>query len=176
MRKKLIQRTKNCLDKNGGRCWPSVAKWSVVKALCVSLLPTPTKEPSNNGDLITSNPRDISLRQISNQLGFSSGSGHWTLSLVQKKRADISEGTKEGWIMLNKEEQRSKYMDELISALEFWIENNDMVRHSPFKDNLVILRDWNGSIVRDFNTGIPLWVQKMMLIAIPSRRCQLVKR
>ncbi len=58
--------------------------------------------------------------------------------------------------MLNKEEQRSKYMDELISALEFWIENNGMVRHSPFKDNLIIKRDRNGSIVRDFNTGIPL--------------------
>ena len=101
--RKLIQRTKNGPDKNSGRCWTSVTKRSDVKALCVSLLPTPTKEPSNNGGLIISNPRDISMRQISKQLGFSTGSGHRTLSSAKKKRSDnISEGTKEGWIMLNK--------------------------------------------------------------------------
>ena len=48
--RKIIQRTKNCPDKNGGQCRTSVAKLSVVKALCVSLLPTPTEEPSNDGD------------------------------------------------------------------------------------------------------------------------------
>ncbi len=58
--------------------------------------------------------------------------------------------------MLNKDEQRSKYTDELISALELWIKNNDIVRHSPFKDNLVIKRDWNGSIVGELTTSIPL--------------------
>ncbi len=50
--RKIIERTKNCPDENGGRCRTSVAKRSVVKALCVSLLPTPTKESSNDGDLI----------------------------------------------------------------------------------------------------------------------------
>ena len=57
-----------------------------------------------------------------------------------------------------------QYTDELISALEYWIENNDMVCHSPFKDNLVIKQDWNESIVRDLTTGVPVQVQKMMLM------------
>ena len=76
------------------------------------------------------------MRQISKQLGFSVGSGHRTLSSAEKKQANIAEGTKEGWIMLTKDDQRSKYTNKLISALEYWIENNNMVRHSPFKDNL----------------------------------------
>jgi hypothetical protein len=139
----------------------------VVKALCLSLLPTPTKLPSNDGDLITSNRREISLRNISKQLGFSVGTGLRTLSLAKKKQANIAEGTKEGWIMLTEDEQRSKYTDELITALEYWIENNNMVCHSPFKDNLVIKQDWNGSIVRDPATGDPLRIQKMMLMCNP---------
>ncbi len=69
--------------------------------------------------------------------------------------------------MLTEDEQRSKYTDKLISALEYWIKNNDMVHHSPFKDNLVIKRDWNSSVVRDLATGIPLQVQKMMLMCNP---------
>ena len=62
--------------------------------------------------------------------------------------------------MLTKDEQQSKYTDKLISALEYWIKNNDMVRHSLFKDNLVIKRDWNGSIVRDITTGVSVRLQK----------------
>ena len=69
--------------------------------------------------------------------------------------------------MLTEDEQRSKYTNELISALEYWIENNDMVCHSSFKDNLVIKRDWNGSIVRDLTTGVPVRLQKMMLMCNP---------
>jgi hypothetical protein len=63
-------------------------------------------------------------------MGFSVVTGHRTLTPAEKKRADIAEGTKEGWIMLTEDEQRSKYTDELISALEYWIENNNMVCHS----------------------------------------------
>ena len=83
--RKLIRRSQNSPDKNGGWYWSSVAQRSVVKVLCVSILPTPTKEPSNDGDLINSKQRDISMRQISKQLGFSIGSGHRTLSLAKKK-------------------------------------------------------------------------------------------
>jgi hypothetical protein len=107
------------------------------------------------------------MRQISKQLGFSVGTGHRTLLSAEKKRADIAEGTKEGWIMLTDEEQQTKYTDELLNALEYWIENNDMVRHSPFKDNLVIKRDRTGLIVRDPATHQPLRVQKMMLMCNP---------
>ncbi len=60
------------------------------------------------------------MRNISKLLGLSVGTGHRTLTLVEKKRADIAEGTKEGWIILTEDEQRSKYTDEMISALEYW--------------------------------------------------------
>ena len=83
--RKLIHRSQNSPNKNGGWYWTSVAQRSIVKALCVSLLPTPTKEPSNDGDLINSKQRDISMRQISKQLGFSVGSSLRTLSLAEKK-------------------------------------------------------------------------------------------
>jgi hypothetical protein len=164
--RKLIRRGKNSPDNNGGRYRTSVAKRSVVKALCLGLLPTPTKDTGNDGTSIASQ-RAISMRQISKQLGFSVGTGHRTLSSAEKKRADIVEGTKEGWIMLTNEEQRTKYTDEVLNALEYWIENNDMVRYSPFKDNLVIKQDRTGSIVWDPATHQPLRVQKMMLMCNP---------
>ena len=107
------------------------------------------------------------MRQISKQLGLSVGSRHRTLSLAKKKRVNIAKGMRDGWIMLTKDEQRSKYTDKLISALEYWIENNNMVHHNPLKDNLVIKRDRNGSIVRDVTTGVPVQVQKMMLMCNP---------
>ncbi len=78
------------------------------------------------------------MREISKQLGFSVVTGLRTLSSVKKKRSDIAEGKTEGWIMLNEDEQQTKYTNELLDALKYWIENNDVVRHSPFKDNLII--------------------------------------
>jgi hypothetical protein len=69
--------------------------------------------------------------------------------------------------MLSEDEQQTKYSNELLDALEYWIENNDMVRHSPFKDNLVIKQDRDGSIVRDPTTHQPVRVQKMMLMCNP---------
>jgi len=141
-------------------------KRSFVKALCLGLLPTPTKEISNDGSVISSQ-REISMREKSKQLGFSVGTGHRTLLSVEKNRSDIAEGRKKGSIMLNEDEQRTKYTNELLEALEYWVKNNDMVRHSPFKDNLVIKRDRDGSIVRDPTTRQPVRVQKMMLMCNP---------
>ena len=161
--RKLIGRTQKSSNKNKGRCQTSVVKRSVTKALCLGLLPTPTKEISNNGSVISSQ-REISMREISKQLGFSVGTGHRTLSSVEKKRSDIAEGRKEGWIMLNDNEQQTKYTNELLEAWEYWVENNNMVRHCPFKDNLVIKPDRDGSIVQDPTTRQPVRVQKMMLM------------
>ena len=92
---------------------------------------------SNEGSVILSK-REISMREISKQLGFSVVTCLRTLSSVKKKRSDIAEGKTEGWIMLNEDEQQTKYTNELLDALKYWIENNDVVRHSPFKDNLII--------------------------------------
>jgi hypothetical protein len=164
--RKLIGHKQHSSNKNKGRCRTSLVKQSVVKALCLGLLPTPTKEINNNG-ILCSSKREISMREISKQLGFSVGNGIRTLLSVEKKQSDIAEGREEGWIMLNEDEQRTKYSNELLDALEYWIKNNDMVRHSPFKDNLVIKRDQDGSIVRDPTTRQPVRVQKMMLMCNP---------
>jgi hypothetical protein len=107
------------------------------------------------------------MRQISKQLGFSVGTGLRTLSAAKKKQLEIVEGTKEGWIKLNEDEQQTKYTTELLDALEYWITNNDMVQHSLFKDNLAIKQDPYGSIVRDPTTHLPVCVQKMMLMCNP---------
>jgi hypothetical protein len=122
----------------------------------------------NNDGILCSSKREISMREICKQLGFSVGTGIRTLSSVKKKRSDIAEGREEGWIMLNEDVQQTKYSNELLDALEYWIENNDMVRHSPFKNNLVIKRDRDGSIVRDPTTRQPVRVQKMMMMCNPQ--------
>ena len=109
----------------------------VIKALCIGLFPTPTKETGNEGSVMLSQ-REILMREISKQLGFSVGTGHRTLSSAKKKQSDIAEGRKEGWIMSNEDKLQTKYTHELLDALEYWIKNNDLVRHSPFKANLVI--------------------------------------
>ena len=69
--------------------------------------------------------------------------------------------------MLTDDEQWTKHTDELLDGLEYRIKNNDMVRHSHFKDNLVIKQDRTGSIVRDPATHQVLRVQKMMLMCNP---------
>ncbi len=119
----------------------SAVKRTVVQAMCVGLLPTPTKEPSTNNEESPPTQRELSMREISQRLGFTKGTGHRALLLARTKRADIAEGKKEGWIMLSEDKQRSKYTPELLTVLEYWIENNEMVRHSPFKDSLIIKRD-----------------------------------
>jgi hypothetical protein len=69
--------------------------------------------------------------------------------------------------MLTDDKQQTKYTDKLLNAFEYWTENNEMVRHSPFKENLVIQQDQNGSIVQDPETGLPLCVNKMMPMCNP---------
>ena len=113
--RKLIGCTQNSSNKIKGQCRTSVVKCSVIKALCLGLFPTPTKEMSNEGSVILSK-RAISMREISWQLSFSVGTGHRTLSSVKKKRSDILEGRKEGWIMLNEDKQQTKYTNELLDA------------------------------------------------------------
>ena len=148
--RKLTARSKN------GRCQTSVAKRTVVQAMCVGLLPTPTKEPSTNDEVSPPKQRELSMREISRELGFTWGTGHRALSLARTKQADIAEGKKEGWIMLSEDKQRSKYTPELLTALEYWIENNEMVQHSPFKDSLIIKRGQSRHMVRDQTTGAPV--------------------
>ena len=66
-------------------------------------------------------------------LGFSVGTGLRTLSSANKKQSDFGKGRKEGWIMLTGNQLQTKYTDELLDALEYSIQNNELVQHSPFK-------------------------------------------
>ena len=93
-----------------------------MRSLCVALLPTPTKESMSDGNQPTT-VRDVSVREISRQLGFTVGSGHRFLSSAKKKRADIANGLKDGWVMLTDEQARSNYTKELLDGLKYWIEN-----------------------------------------------------
>ena len=71
--------------------------------------------------------------------------------------------------MLTDEHAWSKYTKELLNGLEYWIENCEMVDHSPFKDNLVIKQNRNGEIVRETITNVPIRVPKMMLKCNPRQ-------
>jgi hypothetical protein len=159
--RKLIARSKN------GKRRTSVAKRTVVQALCVGLLPTPTKILNTDDEVSPPTERELSMQEISRQLGFTWATGRRALSSAKMKRADIAEGNEQGWIMLSEDEQRSKYTPELLTALEYWIENNEMVRHSPFKNSLIIKSDRSGRIVKDMTTGAPLRVQKMIMMCNP---------
>jgi hypothetical protein len=55
-----------------------------------------------------------------------------------------------------------------LDALEYWIENNNMVWLSPLMENLVIEQDRTGSIIWDPATHQLLRVQKMMLMCNPG--------
>ena len=131
-------------------------KRTVVQAMCVGLLPTPTKEPSTDNEETPPTQRELSMQEISRRLGFTWGTGQRALSLAKTKQADIAEGNEEGWIMLSEDEQCSKYTPELLTALEHWIENNEMVQHSPFKDSLIIKRGQSRHMVRDQTTCAPV--------------------
>ena len=97
---KLIKRGKTTHTKNFRT---SSTKRSMMRSICVALLPTPTKEAMSEHNQ-PSTERNISVRELSKQLGFSKGSGQRFLSSTKKKRADVANGLKDGWVMLTDEQ------------------------------------------------------------------------
>jgi hypothetical protein len=71
--------------------------------------------------------KNISIRELSRQLGFSNGSGQRFLSSAKKKRAGIANGLTDGWVMLTEEQARSKYTKELLDGLKHWLDSCELV-------------------------------------------------
>jgi hypothetical protein len=69
--------------------------------------------------------------------------------------------------MKKDEAKRTKYSDELLSAVKNWIQNCNHVKADPCKGETVIQRDQDGNIVRDPITRLPIKIQKMMMVCNP---------
>jgi hypothetical protein len=163
--RKLVQRTTETTNINHR---VSRSRRNVLKAIGLAMMSTPTKdgegEYRNHSD---KQKRPISIRQISKQLGFSKGSGLRTLIQAEIKRMEIANQNANGWVILDDDDPISKYSEELLDALESWMENNDLVSHSPSKGDLIIKRDRKGTIARHPTIGHPMLVQKMYLRGNP---------
>ena len=85
---KLIVRANDTDNKNFR---VSSKKQAVVQGLTVALLPTPTKDDSNDCKKTL-----ISTRTLSKMLGFSNGARHQAISKALKKRKEISESNADG--------------------------------------------------------------------------------
>ena len=61
----------------------------------------------------------LSVRSFCRMLGFSVGSGQgMIMSLSAKKCRQIADENREGWIMLDDDDIRTQYVDELLDGLE----------------------------------------------------------
>jgi len=79
----------------------------------VALLPTPTKDNSND----CKKPL-ISTRALSKMLGFSNGAGWRHILKASKKHEEISESNAAGWCMIDDDNIRTKYSDTLLYTLK----------------------------------------------------------
>jgi hypothetical protein len=135
--KKLIQRATQTHNKN---VKVSTRKRHLMKAISVAFLPTPTKNDSDP-HCTKNKKRDTSIRELTRILGFSNGTGWRTMTIAESKRGEIANGGSNGWIMLDEDDERTKYLDNLLDSLELWMANNDMVLDNPCKGELGIKRD-----------------------------------
>ena len=157
--KKLIVRATDIENKN---IRVSSKKQAVVQALTVALLPTPTKDNSND-----SKKPLISTRALSKMLGFSNGAGWRHISKGLKKCEEISESNTEGWCMIDDDNIPTQYSDTLLNDLEVWMNDNDMVRFNPNKGETILKRDRQGKIVRDPITKKPINLSKLLMTCNP---------
>ncbi len=135
--KKLIHRARRTNNKNFK---VSSRKRYLVKAISVAFLPTPTKIESDPRCL-NKKKKDTSMHELSRTLGFTNGTGWRTMTTAESKRGEIADGGANGWFMLDDDDERTKYSDNLLDSLELWMVNNDMVLENPCKGELVIKRD-----------------------------------
>ena len=106
---KLLKRATKTKNKNH-----RVAKLqrNVIQTIGAALMRTPTKD----GD--ESKLNEISICQLSKQLGLSNGLGWQTLTQGKKRHEAIAECNADGWIMINDDDKRTKYSDDLLDDLE----------------------------------------------------------
>jgi hypothetical protein len=69
--------------------------------------------------------------------------------------------------MINYNYKRSKYSDDLLDAIESWMQNNDLICFNPSKNKTIIKGDINGRIVRDPVTHKPISVPKLSMTCNP---------
>jgi hypothetical protein len=85
---------------------------NVIQTIGAALMRTPTKDGNE------SIQNEISIRQLSKRLGLSNGLGWQTLTQGKKRREAIAECNADGWIMINDDDKRTKYSDDLLDDLE----------------------------------------------------------
>jgi hypothetical protein len=162
--KKLLKHATNTNNKN-----PCVGKLqrNVIQTIGVALMPTPTKDGNWNHSNRKKKQNEISIPQLSKQLGLSNGLGWRALIQGMKRCKAIAECNANGWIMINDNNKRAKYSDELLDDLESWIQDNGMIRFNPSKNKTIIKQDRDGGIVRDMVTLKPISVPKFFMTCNP---------
>ncbi len=69
--------------------------------------------------------------------------------------------------MINDDDKRTKYSDDLLDDLESWMQDNDMICFNPNKNETIMKRDRDGRIVRDPVTHKPISVPKLFMTCNP---------
>lgn len=134
--RKLLNRSQTNTNKNGRLIH---IKRAMVHSLSVAASKTPPKDGAKP------DYSAISRREMIRQLAFSSNSsGYRNFTKGEKKRAQIADGRIEGWLMIDEEEERTKFTTEFFDLFENWIENNEMVKISPDKKDTLTKHDRKG--------------------------------
>jgi hypothetical protein len=131
--KKLILCAKDT-DNNNFRV--SSKRRAVSQAITVALLPTPTKDDSND----RKRPM-ISTRALSKLLCFPTSAGHRIITKALKKCEAISKSNADWWIMIDNDDKCTKYSDKLHNDIEAWMQDNDMIHFNPSKGDTIIKCD-----------------------------------
>jgi hypothetical protein len=134
---------------------------NVIQTIGAALMRTPTKDGKE------SKQNEISIHQLSKQLGLSNGLGWQTLTQGKKRREAIAECNADGWIMINDDDKRTKYSDDLLDDLKSWMQDNNMIRFNPSKNETIMKWDRDGRFVRDPGTHKPISVPKLFMTCNP---------
>ena len=58
----------------------------------------------------------------------------------------IADGNLDGWVILDPDDPRTKYSEDFLKEVEFWIiEGNEKIKVSPYKNDILILHDRQGN-------------------------------
>ncbi len=69
--------------------------------------------------------------------------------------------------MINDDDKRTKYSDDLLDDLENWMQDNNFICFNPSKNETIIKWDRKGRIVRDPVTHKPISVPKLFMTCNP---------
>ncbi len=69
--------------------------------------------------------------------------------------------------MINDDDKRTKYSDELLDNIESLMQDNNMIGFNPSKNKTIIKHDRDGRIVRDMVTHKPISIPKLFMTCNP---------